>query len=362
MTDICNMKKIILFFFCSIMALPSFAQSQIVATIDTMTILIGQQAHLTVSVIAPQNSKIIFPSYKRSQYIVPGVEVLSQTKGRTSKLDNNMISLSKVYTLTSFDEHLYAIPGIKVKVGNNQLTSNQLALKVLTIDVDTLHPNQFFPPKDVQDNPFEWNEWNKIFWMSCLIVLMCALCVFLFVRLRQNKPIFIHIRIVKHIPAHQRAMAEIEKIRNERMATSEKQKEYYTKLTDTLRRYIEERFGFNAMEMTSEQIIDHLQSSGDKKMIDELKELFCTADLVKFAKYSTLINENDLNLVNAINFIDETKLETQPTEEKIVPELSKEEKRSAVSRRNIKIFIWIVLISVTLLMSYVVYHSYILMN
>ena len=69
------------------------------------------------------------------------------------------------------------------------------------------------------------------------------------------------------------------------------------------------------MEMTSSDIIFHLKESGDQKMIAELTELFQTADLVKFAKYSTLINENDLNLVNAVNFIDQTKTDSLPTEE-----------------------------------------------
>ena len=90
------------------------------------------------------------------------------------------------------------------------------------------------------------------------------------------------------------------------------------------------------MELTSSEIIERLQQNGDKKMIGELKELFETADLVKFAKYSTLINENDLNLVNAINFIDQTKLENVPTEERVVPQLSQEDKRTKNKRRAIK--------------------------
>jgi hypothetical protein len=70
------------------------------------------------------------------------------------------------------------------------------------------------------------------------------------------------------------------------------------------------------LEMTTDEIISRLQATGDQKMIDELRELFQTADLVKFAKYSTQLNENDLNLVKAINFIDETKQEGQAVEER----------------------------------------------
>ena len=66
----------------------------------------------------------------------------------------------------------------------------------------------------------------------------------------------------------------------------------------------------------------HLKANGDESMMNELQELFMTADLVKFAKYSSLLNEKDMNLVNAINFIDKTKRDDVPTEEKIMPTLS----------------------------------------
>ena len=145
------------------------------------------------------------------------------------------------------------------------------------------------------------------------------------------------------------------------MQTSEDQKTYYTRLTDTLRQYIRDRFGFNAMEMTSREIIERLQIAGDSKMLDELTELFTTADLVKFAKYSTLINENDLNLVNAVNFIDSTKVEGQATEEKIMPQLSDDDKRKRQGRLTIKGLLWLLVIFITGLLAYIIYNVYLLM-
>ena len=96
-------------------------------------------------------------------------------------------------------------------------------------------------------------------------------------------------------------------------------------------------------------------------MIDELKELFTTADLVKFAKYSALLDENDMNLVNAIHFIDQTKLEGQPTEERIVPKLTDDDKRSRKNRIAIKTVLWILAVLMTVLLVYIVYHIWSLM-
>ncbi|MGI6242731.1 MAG: hypothetical protein ACOYJK_04235 [Prevotella sp.] len=341
--------------------LPAKAQVVVEQTVDSVGILIGEQAHLRLKVTMPKNAKLQWPELKASQYVVPGVEVVSMADGDTVAADNHQISVDRVYTITSFDEKLYAIPALPVKVNGKSYKGETAALKVITMDVDTLHPNQFFPPKDVQNNPFLWSEWSPFFWLSLLVLLLGLVAYYLIVRLRENKPIITRIRIVKHIPPHQRALNAIDKIKAEHMQTSEDQKTYYTRLTDTLRQYIQERFGFNAREMTSSEIIENLQSMGDRKMLDELTELFNTADLVKFAKYSTLINENDLNLVNAVNFIDGTKLEGQPTEEKIVPKLSEDDKRKQQSRITIKVLLWTLGLSIAGLLAYIIYNVYLLM-
>ena len=350
------MKKIaIIISFLALVLSESRAQGVFVEQkIDSIGIFIGQQAHVTVTVTAGENAQVVFPDWKPQTFLVPGVELLA-IESDSADADNGQKSRSRRLTITSFDENLYALPPVEVKVDGKPYKSEQLALKVVTMDVDTLHPNEFFPPKDVQDNPFLWSEWSSLLWLSLLIVALCALGIWLQLRLKANKPIITSIRIIKKILPHQRAMKAIEEIKAEHMTTSDDPKEYYTRLTDTLRQYINERFGFNAMEMTTSEIIDNLQKSGDQTMIGELKDLFETADLVKFAKYSTLIGENDLNLVNAINFIDQTKLEGQPTEERIVPQLSDDDKKTQQNRVIIKTLLGIIAVAVVVLTIYVIY-------
>jgi hypothetical protein len=267
-----------------------------------------------------------------------------------------------VYTLTSFDGKLYYLPPFKVKVNGKEYQSKSLALKVMEVDVDTTKMNQFFGPKDVQDNPFQWSDWSLLFWLSVLMLVLTALGYYLYVRLRSGKPILTAIRIVKRLLPHQKAMKEIEQIKADKMVSSENQKEYYTKLTETLRKYIEERYGFNAMEMTSTEIIQRLTEESNQKMLDELRQLFTTADLVKFAKYSTLINENDANLVNAIDFINSTKLENVPTEETVRPQLSEEDQRSVKTRKALKVVIALIAVCSTAILCYVIYGFYQLLN
>ena len=327
------MKKIAIVTLLMLQCVLAGAQIQVEANIDSISILIGEQAHVSLSVTAAKGKHVIFPRFKAQQMLTPGVEVLDDSQADTSSIDNGMVKITRRYTVTSFDEKVYYIPPMVVKVDGKQYKSRSLALKVTTVEVDTLHPNKFYPPKDVQDNPFDWAEWKGLFLYSLLLVIMVACAYYLYTRLKENKPIIVRVRIVKHIPPHQKAMGEIEKLKADRGLNTDNPKEYYTKLTDTLRQYIRERFGFNAMEMTSSEIIARLQNNEDKEKTDELRMLFETADLVKFAKYSTLINENDRNLVNAVNFINSTKQDTVQTEEKVKPQITETEKQSMRSRK-----------------------------
>lgn len=352
------MKKFIVFISLVLCVLSSMAQVQVEAKIDSIQILIGEQAHVTLSVTMQKGNRLETPMFKPSQYITPGVEVLEVSDADTAGIDDGMVRVSRVYTLTSFDENLYYLPPLNVKVNGKAYKTKSLALKVLTIPVDTLHPEQFFPPKDVQDNPFMWSEWQPLFLLSILLILVFGLTLYIAFRLRENKPIIVKMRIIKRVLPHQKAMREIEKIKTERMVTSENQKEYYTRLTDTLRKYIEERFGFNAMEMTSSEIIAKLQEVEDHKMTGELRELFMTADLVKFAKHSTLINENDANLVNAIDFINSTKIDNVPEKQEVVSNLTENDRRGMRSRMFMK---WIIALGAVICLSifvYIVYSAY----
>lgn len=337
---------------CSTLAIGQTVEQRM----DSLQLLIGQQTILHLKVTARKGARIVLPSFKPQDQIVPGVEVVEQSKGDTMQMGDDRIQVSRDYTLTSFDEKVFVVPALDVKIDGKSYHGNPLALKVLTVPVDTVHPNQFYPAKGVQDNPFEWSEWSFAFWLSLLMIIICGAMIYLRNRLKKNKPIIARIRIVKRVPAHEKALREINDIKHHHTSASqETQKEYYTQLTNTLRAYIVSRFGFNAMEMTSGEIIEHLRSSGDQKMIDELRMLFSTADLVKFAKYEIPMNENDANLVNAINFIDRTKTDEQPKEEKIVPTLSTEDQKSQQQRRLIKTLLWVGGISVVAIFGYIVY-------
>lgn len=343
-------------------ALPAAAKVSVEARIDSMEILIGQQVHVMVIVTAGDASTVIFPDFKPKQMITQGVEVLDATDLPKESIDNGLASYRRAYRLTSFDGNLYYLPPFVVKVDGKSYKSKSLALKVLEVEIDTTHVDFVFGPKDVQDNPFLWSEWSPAFWLSIIMLLLIAASYYIYLLLRDRKPIKINLKVIKRLLPHQKAMREIEIIKADKMVLSENQKEYYTKLTDVLRKYIQERYGFCAMEMTSSEIIDRLKMAPDLAAIEELRTLFQTADLVKFAKYSTQINENDMNLVTAVDFINSTKIENMPTEDVVKPTLTEEEIQTVKTRRILQTLITLTVTLSILIFGYVAYYTYQLLD
>ena len=252
------MKRVVLLISLITSTLLTFAQSGVEVKVEPIEMMIGEQAQVTVTVQAGKDDKVEFPTYQPRQQIVEGVEVIA-----AQHPSDNILQL----TLTSFDGNLYYLPPFKVKVNGKTIESKSLALKVVEVEVDTTKLEKFFGPKDVQDNPFQWSDWSLPFWLSVFMLLLLAVAYYLYLRLRDNKPIMVRIKIVKRLLPHQKAMKEIEQIKADKMVNSENQKEYYTKLTDTLRKYIEERYGFSAMEMTSSEIIERLTTADDQQSL-----------------------------------------------------------------------------------------------
>lgn len=320
------------------------------AKIDSLQILIGEQAKIQLQVALDAKQRVVFPVY--TDTLVYGVEIVETAKPDTQYLnDRQRMLITQEYTVTSFDSALYYLPPMLVAVDGKSYKSKALALKVYSIPVDTLHPEQFFGQKTVMKAPFAWEDWYGLIGCSLLALPLLGILIYLIMRIRDNKPIIRKIKVEPKLPPHQVAMNEIERIKSEKVWQKGMPKEYYTELTDVLRSYMKERFGFNALEMTSSEIIDKLREIKDKEAMVDLNRLFQTADLVKFAKHDPLMNENDLNLINAIEFINETKQPEEPNQKPQPTEITIIEKRSL--RTKVLLICGIVCLSLALLATFV---------
>ena len=326
------MKRILLYLCLGIVPALTSAQVIVKAELDSMMMWIGQQTGLHLEVTCDAGQTVSFPDYRDT--IVNGLEIIPPVVTDTQYVnDNQRMTITRNYTLTCFDSALIYIPYIPVTVDGQEYQSNRLALAFVSYDIPEEYENNIYGPKENMKTPVKLYEAKGllIYWLLAAIAIIAA--VYLIVRYRDDKPIIRRIKIEPKVPAHIRAISEIEELRKSGGPHNEDAKAYYTQLTDILREYINDRFGFNATEMTSYEILERLEESRDKESLNELRDLLSTSDMVKFAKFKPMLNENDQNLVNALEFVNDTKIEVtedelQPKEEETVIE----EKRSKGAR------------------------------
>ena len=108
----------------------------------------------------------------------------------------------------------------------------------------------------------------------------------------------------------------LSQLRDEKLWQEGREKEYYTHLTDILREYLFGRFGIQAMEMTSSQILSILRSNQETKVLNkQMKEILEMADFVKFAKVKPTPDDNEAAMRNAVAFVEETRPEEIPADD-----------------------------------------------
>ena len=284
--------------------------------IDEPDLLIGEQTvlHLTITT---DNGKLVYCSIPYDT-IMAGIEVLTISKPDSTVIDNNRLMIRQDILITSFDENLYLLPQFIVIDDSDTIYSNQVALKVSTVEVNAEAPDDFFDIKEIWKPPFVLADYYPLVFGILFILFMICVIGYVVQRLRNKKSTLpVVLKEELKIPPHELAIRELNEIKLQKLWQQGRNKEYYTQITDTLRRYIYRRFGINAMEMTSYEILNIITRENDARSVyDTLKQILQLADLVKFAKWHPLPDENDLSLAYSYLFVNQTKMDelTNPVE------------------------------------------------
>lgn len=298
------------------------------ASLDSSKILIGDQVKLFLEIDHPKNVDVTFPQVPDT--INSLIEVLSRSGIDTLEADNEkFMKQIQAYTITCFDSGAYRIPPYWFKIdmdGNiDSVPSNGVTLQVFSMEIDTTKG-----PTDIKmpyDAPLTLKEVTPYILGVILIGAIIFFLLYSIKRKKNNQPIFSRPQKPKE-PAHIIALRELDRIKTEKVWQKGKTKQYYSELTDTLRTYIEDRFAIRAMEQVTDEILDSFRAQKNllnDKNFANLSQILQLADLVKFAKYQPLPDDDNLALVNAYFFINETKKEDPKKAEKSEDQESKDD-------------------------------------
>jgi hypothetical protein len=284
-------------------------QTKVEVSIDVPDIMIGEQTmlHVQATINKDKDKQIQIPM--PAEALMKGVEVLGILKPDTSDLKNNYITIRYDLVITSFDSALYLLPPFVAIEGQDTVFSNQVALKVSSPDVNLDKPEEYYDIKKIWRPAFVLADYYA--WIYGVLFLLFLICVtgYLVQRLRNRPEEEAPVKEAPKRPPHEQAILELKEVREQKLWQQGRNKEYYTAITDILKRYITARYDTSVLERTSAEILEFLRYEEPEKLYvyDTLKQIVQLADFVKFAKLRPLPDENDITMINANVFVEQTK-------------------------------------------------------
>lgn len=230
---------------------------------------------------------------------------------------NKTFTLKGSVILAPFEEGVYNLPDLRILQASGSkvdtLVFEGVKMEVKTMPVDTAT----YVPHDIKAQiryPLTFKEILPWTGGGVLLAGIVAALIWWLQRRRKNRE---EEKISE--PAHITALRNLDKFRGNKLWAPEKQKGFYSGVTDTLKTYMEARFGVDAPEMTTAELFDVLKSEKDitPEVYGETKELFETADFVKFAKHAASDEYNAKVVPVAVRFVTDTyqvALEEEPKE------------------------------------------------
>ncbi len=291
-----------------------FATAQVTSSVDSTKIKIGEEILYTINVQADSTDTVVFPE---EQTFAP-LEMIESYKVDTT-FEASKYRLIKKYGLTQFDSGHYTIPPQRILINQKPFFTDSIKVEVNDVVVDTSKQKMFDikPAVEVKAPPFNWKQ--ILYWLLPLILII-LIGIYLFRRKKRRDA------AEKQLPPYEEAIVALKKLDNSQLLKENKSKEYYSSLTEIVKRYLDREVDDAAMESTSDELITRLmmhKDAGnfdfDNETIRRLDMIFKRADLVKFAKMNQQAGQAEVDRKTIEEIINEThEVIPEPTEEELL--------------------------------------------
>jgi hypothetical protein len=305
------MKRLIISLYLFISIISAFSQEVTVSTsVDSSRIYIGDQVKFTVTIDQPANLRLTLPFLRDT--LCKNIEIVSGPVTDSSAMSDGRIKIIEKYLITSFDSGLYQIPPVFAEMKNEnglkRFYSDYSQLEVMRVKIapadTTAKIYDIITPYRAPVSIGEILPWLFLAAVGSIIIWAAIRYIR---KLKKSKS---EVKtVINPDPAHVIAFRELEKLRDDKLWQKGEIKHYYTRLTEILRQYLENRYRVFSLELTTAETLDALVRTGFKKdgSYNQLKAILTGADLVKFAKYNPEPSENESHFKNSWDFIVATK-------------------------------------------------------
>ncbi len=311
-----NMKNALSFLIYILMICSVWGQDKAVlnVAVDSTQIKIGAQLNYTLQVKADSTAQVFFPENP----IFAPFELLEESPIDTLRTQSHFL-YTKKYALIHFDSGNYFIPQQQVKVDGFSKIANLIPIRVNPVVVDTTKQKLFdIKPLSQVDKNYDALI-SRVLWGLVIALLVIGISyTYLFQKRRKELR-------ERELPPFDRALEELKALESVQPSEQDEYKLYYSRLTDVVRRYLEEEAKIDALESTSEELLIKLELRKDAGTLDldratlkSLREVLKTADLVKFAKSMPeyrIANEDRRTVAHVV--LETKEALPEPTEEEL---------------------------------------------
>ncbi|MDC1217202.1 hypothetical protein N8131_03670 [Flavobacteriaceae bacterium] len=255
-------------------------KAELNVAVDSTQIKIGGQLNYTLQVKADSTAQVVFPE----QPIFTPFELLEESPIDTLRSQTHYL-YTKRYSLIHFDSGNYFIPQQQVLVNGFSKIADLIPVRVNSVKVDTTK-QKLFDIKPLSQVKKNYNRLiSRVLWGLVLaLIVIGASYTYLFQKRKKELR-------ERELPPFDRAIEELKALESEKPFEQDEFKLYYSRLTDVVRRYLEEEAKIDALESTSEELLIKLEMRKGEGTLDldfttlkSLREVLKNADLVKFAK------------------------------------------------------------------------------
>ena len=284
------------------------------------TIMVGQPFDYQLSLTIPKDYFVDWQQFDDT--LSKSIDVIEVGEVKTKVLNNSdNVIMTQNLKLTSFDTGYVYVPEIKISYSKSlkdsirhTMRTNEKELYVTTVAIDTTQA--FRPIKSVMKQGITGKE---VLPWALIVIVLAGIAYLIYYRKTHKK---IKEEVVEEkkkptIPAIITARAKLAEMKDNELWNSANTKDYYTDLTDIAREYLEGQFEIDAVEMTTDEIMEAVNALNLNSVTKtKLQETLTTADFVKFAKANPSAEQNKQSFGNIDSFVEDSYVYFQEEEKK----------------------------------------------
>lgn len=284
------------------------------ARFDTSRVLIGDQFHYTVTIDKPKGIPLNVKTFRDT--LCRNIEILGGPALDSTVTSSGRVSIKNVYLVTSFDSGFYQVPPVYAEIkdaaGIKRFYSEYTPIEVMRVKIappdSTARIYDIIKPYKA---PITLGEILPFILIGILIAA-AVWGIIILVR-KYMKPKGTPEPAINQDPAHVIAFRDLEELQKEQLWQKGEVKQYYSRLTEIIRQYLENRFGVYSLEMTTSETLEALLKTGFRKdeSYNSLRTVLNGSDLVKFAKYKPEPAENENHFTGSWKFVEATMIKEE---------------------------------------------------